>query len=329
MMMMTTQQAPNMPMKLQQHEQSTTVKKTTKGVSAKQVFMNKRFFLHFKCSANKAKATEVIKVFGGQIEEFLDKTSTSYLLTDIPTQEWPPNGKDTTLQAGITHALKLMSFQNLINYCREYLLSQSSGDEDEELKVQTTELRAPFIKFEDTRCKYSPSVKELNEWPEINLDAPLMPGQTIFGFNHANATTQPTPSPRPSSGKVWPATMTTPRANQPPTTLMTQSKTVAKQTVTSAQHCRRVLRKNTTYCELCGVKVGPEKLEEHLDSSEHKSNIENAKWVEVESVIDSLPSLDSLITRKRVQLTNLDEHQEFLCLHKVETISQMFLNSSK
>jgi hypothetical protein len=302
-------------------------RKTSSGVSAKQVFMNKRFYLHFKCRMNLAKATEVIKAFGGQIEEFLDKTSVSYLLTDIPSEEWPPNGKDPILQIGVNHAVKIMSYQNLIIYCREYLLSQSSSDEDDELKVQTTELRAPFIKIEDTRCKYVPSVKELTEWPEINLDTPLMPGQTIFGFNNANTTnTQPTPTPRQISTPKQPSTpkpIPTPRPNNGNFIMALSNPKVAP------NQCRRVIRRNAVYCELCGSRHADRQLEEHLESSEHKSNIENAKWGEVESVIDSLPSLDSLIKCKRVQLTNLEEHQEFLCLHKVETISQMFLNSSK
>uniref|UniRef100_A0A6G1SBU2 Uncharacterized protein n=1 Tax=Aceria tosichella TaxID=561515 RepID=A0A6G1SBU2_9ACAR len=327
MMMAHTATVAAMPGMKHQHDQ-TSSRKTSSGISAKQVFMNKRFYLHFKCKANLAKASDVIKAFGGQIEEFLDKTTVSYLLTDIPSEQWPPNGKDSTLQIGVNHAVKIMSFQNLINYCREYLISQSSSDEDEELKVQTTELRAPFIKFEDTRHKYAPSVRELPEWPEINLDAPLQPGQTIFGFNPAHANTTPTPSPKPTSA-VWPSNNIHIKTRQQHTTQMMTPKASPATPNMHANQCRRMLRKNATHCELCGVRVAPEKLEEHIDSHEHTSNVENAKWGEVESVIDSLPSLDSLITRKRVQLTNLDEHQEFLCLHKVETISQMFLNSSK
>jgi hypothetical protein len=276
--------------------------------NAKQVFMNKRFYLHFKSRANWSKASEVIRAFSGQIEECLDKTTTSYLLTDIPQEEWPPRGKDPILQRGINHAFKIMSYQNLINYCREYLIASSSSDDDDDLRMLTMNLRTPFIKFEDSRYKYQPTVKELAEWPEINLDEPLGPGQTIFGFNHANN-----------------ANINS-RTRQNSTHVMT-AKTLPNSNVPQGPQPPK-LRRNAIYCELCGTRV-VDKLDEHMESQEHKSNIENARWGDLESVIDSLPSLDSLISSKRVQLTSAEEPQEFLCLHKVESLSQMFRNSSK
>lgn len=238
----------------------------------------------------------MIKVFGGQIDEFLE-CSVSYVLTDVPKNEWPPYGNDDTLKRANSSNVKLMSLSDLIIWCSKYISSQSSSDDDDETKLQINNLQEPFIKFEDANCKHAPITKELKKWPDLNLSPQL--GKPIF----------------------WDPSQTTPAS----TVSTTNTPTTAKQPQLQNQP-RGVKRRNPMYCEICNQK-GIENLDEHLQSKHHKINSERLDWSDVHSVIRSVPQLSCLGNISRITTTiRPTEHHEFLCLHKVDTASQLFVN---
>lgn len=263
---------------------------TSSNSAAKRFFLNKRFYLHVRGRANTEKAAELIKVFGGQIDQFLEN-SVSYVLTDVPKQEWPPLGNDDTLKRARNTNVKLMSLKDLIIWCSQYISSQSSSDEDDESKASVNELNEPFLKFEDLNCYYSPTVKEFVKWPEVNISAHLPVGKSIFS-DSGPLTQLPPPTPNHT-----------------------------------ANHGIR--RRHPVFCEICSQKI-VDKIEDHVQTPLHKSNTEKMNWSEVNGVIESLPTLSTLNARRPSSLTpkpNISEHQEFLCLHKVESISQLFFSS--
>lgn len=258
----------------------------TPNPTGKKVFLNKKFFFYVKKSSkNKIiKPAKLIKAFGGQIEQFLEQ-EVSYVLTDIPRNEWPPHGEDGVLERAIKLNVKLMSIDDLINWCAKYLSSQSSSDDDDEFtKVTVRELKAPFLKFEDLNYQQAPSVREFISWPEVNIQ----------------------------------------NLNQLPLGKSFFSRVLDLCVSATQKQIRRDLR--PIYCEICSQQVA-ETIEDHIQSQAHKLATIRLNWSEVDSVIDSLPSLSTLNMRRLTTLTsppNGTEHQEFLCLHKVESVSQLF-----
>lgn len=262
--------------------------------STKKFFVDKRFYLHIKGRGNAKKAAETILVFGGSIDQFLEKTI-SYVLTDVPKSDWPPNGNDDELITARKFGVKLMSYQDLVDWCSKYISSQSSSDEDDDIKTSIKELHEPYLKFEDNECRFQPVVRQLSKWPEINFNVP----------NNASIFTEPslvqTQIEKNAQQLVAPQTTPTPG---------TAART-------------GVRRKSPIYCDLCGHKL-TESLEEHEESDHHKSNLKRFDWSDVESVIKSLPSFSSLNMRRIQKLPgDYGNHQEFLCLHKVESVSQI------
>lgn len=262
-------------------------------------FSNKKFFQHVlkANAANVKKSAELIKLFGGQIEQFLDH-EVSYVLTDIPKSDWPPQGRDRMLQTARNCGVKLMSLNDLLAWCSQYISSQSSSDEDDET-TNVRLLQKPYIKFEDVSERFSPSVKEFTQWPELNLHGNLPVGKSIFNNNHSNLST-----PNQSANQVTP------------------------QPAQIAQAGPRGFKRRNLFCEICNQKVN-ERTEDHIQTEQHKLKTEGLDWSEVQSVIESLPSLSTLNMRRLTNLTPPDgvEHHEFLCLHKVESVSQLFFNS--
>ena len=242
----------------------------------------------------------MIKVFGGQIDEFLE-SSVSYVLTDVPKNEWPPYGNDDTLKRAKNQNIKFMSLSDLINWCSKYISSQSSSDDDDETKIQINDLHEPYLKFEDIHCKFAPIAKELKKWPEVNLSPQL--GKSIFWDP-----SQTTPASTVSTNQIPPQNSNTtkqPQAQNPP---------------------RGVKRRNPVYCEICNQRA-IENLDEHLNSKQHKINSDRLDWTDVHSVMASVPKLSCLGNIPRITTTiRPTEHHEFLCLHKVETASQLFVN---
>lgn len=266
--------------------------------SKEKFFSNKKFYQHV-LKANTAsvkKSGELIKLFGGQIEQFLDH-EVSYVLTDIPRSEWPPQGRDRMLQNAIKWGVKLMSLNDLLAWCSQYVSSQSSSDEDDE-GTNVKVLQKPFIKFEDMYERYAPSVREFSQWPELNLHGNLPVGKSIFNINNSNLSTP------------------------------NQSANITPQVVQVAHAGPRGVRRRNVFCEICNQKVN-ERTEDHITTDQHKLNTESLDWSQVQTVIDSLPSLSTLNMRRLTNLTppNGVEHHEFLCLHKVESVSQLFFNS--
>lgn len=329
---------------------------TSSNLSTKRFFLNKRFFLHVKNRANTEKAAEFIRLFGGQIDQFLE-TSVSYVLTDVPKNEWPPNGHDDTLKKARANSVKLMSYNDLVAWCSKYISSQSSSDEDDETKANITELREPFIKFEDINCHYSPTVREFIKWPEININA-LTPGKSIFSdpsslttpnqsanhINHPNNSAQITQQAisLKTTNQNLNTSVSTNTANHQPAPLA-NSNIINGMGVVSPQinslhkgaiqinhnlAQRGVRRKHGVYCEICNQKIN-EKIEEHIQTQQHRSNSEKTNWSEVISVIDSLPSLSTLNMRRLSNFTLSNEHPEFVCLHKMDSVSQLFVHSNK
>lgn len=278
----------------------------------KKFFIGKRFYLHIVRSTAQttAKTIELIKLFGGQIETFLDN-EVKYVLTDLPKSEWPPHGKDMMLERALsTKNSKLMSLHELRIFCSKYVTSAASSDEDEELRNSIKELRKPFIKIEDGNCQYMPLVKEFTQWPQILPVENIQLGTSIF----SNSTSQP--------GTPTPSSQNTPQ-HQP----------LQLQLLQHQQQPRGVKRRHAILCEICNQRIGPtETIESHTKTEKHRELIDRQNWTEVKSVIQSLPSFGTLNMRR---LTNGQKessgfnHQEFLCLHKVDSFSQLFSNSNR
>lgn len=330
------------------------------GSSAK-IFMNKRFYLHIKGKANTLRAAELIKAFGGQIDEFLE-CGVSYVLTDVLKAEWPdrlPKGCDETLRRALESGVKLMSFHDLLKWCSRYLASPSSSDEDEEIKAQINRLQAPFIKFEPLRGNFAPVARELRSLPEPNL-APKM-GTSIFldpnpqtstptvslntttTANHLPHNNSAQLTPQAISSRMTPITITpfksiniksqvaSPLINFTPNSanaVITQLKQ-QHQNHSSGPPMRQHKRRHPAYCEICNQRPTVS-IEEHCQSTSHLENLKKLDWTDVHSVISSLPRMETLTNLGRdctLQLTAPTKNFEFVPLHKmgsVESVSQLF-----
>lgn len=270
-------------------------------LSLKNSFKGKRFYLHMVRSNAKTveKTIELIKLFGGQVEIFLDN-EVKYVLTDIPKGEWPPHGRDTMLErATNTKNSKLLSLHDLRIYCSHYLTAPASSDEDEEFRSSIKELCKPFIKIEDANCQHMPSVKEFRQWPQILSPESIQLGRSIF----SDSPSQPS-TPTPSS-----------------------------QNTTQPQQTRGVKRRHAILCEICNQRINPtETIDDHIKTEKHKENTGQLNWSEVRSVIESLPSFGTLNMRRLTngqRESNGSTLQEFVCLHKVDSVSQLFFNSNR
>lgn len=239
--------------------------------TSKKVFSDKKFFQHvLKANAVQIeKSAEFIKLFGGQIEQFLDN-EVNYVLTDIPRSEWPPQGRDSILQNASRLGVKLMSLDDLRRWCSKYVSSQSSSDEDDEA-TDITRLKTPFIKIEDSNCRYRPIYREFNQWPRLTFNENQQAAKSPINNNNNNR------------------------------------------------------RRRSFFCELCNINVS-ERIEDHIENEQHKLKIEEEKWSPVYKVMDSIPSISTLNMRRLTNLTPPDgqEHQEFICLHKVDSVDQLF-----
>lgn len=251
----------------------------------KKLFLNKTFYIDIRHKLGALpKCQDLIKSFGGQIEQFLD-SSVSYVLTDTPQDMWPPNGKDHLLERAYAMDVKLMSASNLFYWCQDYLQQASSSDDDDENRPKVRTLMYPYIKIEDFNCQYAPSVKELSNWPEINLSAPLQIGRSIF----SNTSLLSTP---------------------------TQTTTQVIQQNQQHQDHGPIKRRHYTYCEICGIKIF-DKVEDHIQSQTHRLNTEKTDWKDLDSVIKSLPSFNTLNMRVNDLKPPNGVDDEFVCLHKV------------
>lgn len=270
---------------------STTPTAAKKIFLNKKIFLDKRFYIHVRGRINTNKAAELIRIFGGQIDEFLEST-VSYVLTDIPKREWPENGgSDDILKRARGQNIKLMSLYDLTLWCSSYLSSQSSSDEEDEIRVQVTELHQPYIKFEDINGYYAPTAKEFPNWPGSLALSQLQPIPTGVGPNHL--------------------------------TRRTDTEQQIHTNNTNINQSRGVKRRHSIFCEICNLKLS-DKLEDHVQSVTHKTNMTKSNWNDLHSVINSLPGFASLCSSKSPSISRLSEPNEFLCLHKVETFSQFF-----
>lgn len=289
----------------------------------KKFFINKKFFLYTRRAPNISinKTVDLIKVFGGQIEQFLDH-EVNYVLTDIPKSEWPPHGRDNILETARNYNVKLMSLPDLLGWCSRYVYSQSSSDDDDELKGKN--IIPPFIKFEDKNCHYAPTVKELQSWPELNLSGPLPVGKPLFSdiINGTRTPNQSSNFNRPDNS----AQLTQQACARTATPNLNASSSTNPLNPSGAP---RVKRRHPIYCEICSQRIS-DRIEDHMLSQAHKNNTDKLDWSEVSSVIDSLPSLSTLSVRRlAIPHEEVFKHQEFLCLHKVDSVSQLFFNSNK
>lgn len=338
-------------------------------------FVGRKFFFHVKRSSadNRAKSAELIKLFGGQIEHFLDHEVT-YILTDVPKSEWPPYGTDPMLEKAVQYKVKPMHLKDLLLFCSHYIASQSSSEDDDETRALIKQLQQPFIKFEDIDGKFAPSTKEFVKWPELNLDVTVPVGKSFFEAatftttphqsannvchpNNSAQLTQQAQSMRTTTANMHTNSVSTAN-NQPPLNtinptnlpnnnnnnnntaaqnniLVAQVNGVKNNTQLNSNHQhnnhiahRGVRRRHSVYCEICSRKI-EDTIENHIQNPKHIANIERVDWNEVNSVIDSLPSLSTLNMRRLTNLTppNGIEHQEFVCLHKMDSVSQLFFNS--
>lgn len=135
--------------------------------------------MHVVNTAKSRRATELIKIFGGQVDQFIER-GLNYILTDLPKSLWPPQGNDPIIVRAVNNGLKIMSFEQMLSWCQQYTANPSSSDEDDESKYKVNELREPFLKSEDFHRQYAPTVREFSKWPEINVSAPIPLGKSIF-----------------------------------------------------------------------------------------------------------------------------------------------------
>lgn len=324
------------------------------------MFLTKKFYLHMR-GVNIAKITELINTFGGQVEQFMDAT-VSYVLTDKSRKEWPPHTKDTILEQAIRLGIKLMSKDELESWCLDYAISPISSDDDN-TKGNIRCMKQPFLKFEDVHQRFAPSFKEFGRWPDINVTqlGNLPIGRSFFSDTHlfstpnnstanqhpnnsAQLTQQATNSIRTNTANISITSahttnfhfnhqnLTSPPHNLNP--LVAPNPANNKSTMNlqqiQQQQQRGVKRRHTVYCEVCCLKI-TDKIEEHIKTESHRINTDKVDWSEVNMVINSLPSLN-LLNRKRLSTLTLPpngiEHEEFLCLHKVESVSQLFNEDS-
>lgn len=289
-------------------------------------FLGKAFYFHLRRESHVGKADELIKLFGGKIEQFLD-CKVSYVLTDIPKADWPPDGNDATLKRAYDNKIKILSYFNLVTWCHNYLASQSgNSDEDDDAKANVNQLREPYIKFEDISCRFAPTAKEFVKWPEINVTSNLPLGKSIF--NDSNLLSTPTQSlnnvnhPNNSAQLTQQAAMNQVATNNTANT-NTHNNTVNNNNgpKTPANH-RAGKRKPPVYCEICNTRIH-ERIDDHILTQAHTSNLDKFNWSEVTSVIASLPGLGAFNPR-RIAPPRPCERQEFVPLHKIESISQLF-----
>lgn len=340
------------------------IKMTAANLTTNKFFLEKKFYLHITRSskAQADKSAELIKTFGGQIEQFLDSL-VAYVLTDIPKNEWPPNGHDPLLERARKSNVKLMSVNDLTIFSFKYLTSQSSSDDDDEIRANLRQLQPPFIKFEDEHSRYAPSVREFKSWPELHINSSLTIGKSFFSdansigtpsqsLNHAQhpncsaQLTQQAISTRHNTLPMTPSAHTAlnnnPQQSPSNSVAPNQSNLILTSGVRNClfqagSHILRtqpqqgaVRRRHSVYCEICNIKIH-DKIEEHVQTSAHRANTDKLDWSDVSQVIDSLPKLSSLNMRR---ITNLSsptgiDHQEFFCLHKVDSVSQLFFNSAR
>lgn len=269
-------------------------------VDETKIFLSKKFFLHFKKTKHIPKFTELINTFGGQVEQFLEQT-VSYVLTDIPKNEWPPQCRDTILEGALKLGVKLMSINDLMLWCRKYAVS--SDDDDEIAKGTIKLIEAPFLKFEDVSGLYAPSYKQFGQWPELNVTQQNQQQQ----FQQQQFQQQQLQQQQQQQFQQFP--------QQP------QQQQLQKQQQTPQQH-RGAKKRHSVYCEICSVKINDE-IEDHIKTEAHKINTNKVDWTEVNNVIYSLPGLSTL-NMKRLSTLSPMEPQEFVCLHKFESITQLF-----
>lgn len=275
-------------------------------------FLDRKFFIHLRRAnqSNIDKSTELIKLFGGQIEQFLE-TSISYVLTDIPKSEWPPHGNDSVLVRARQNNIKLMSLAELISWCSKYVNSQSSSDDDDDQGARIKLLTSPYIKLEDYNCCFATSVREFVAWPTICLNQDIPIGKSIFCDNYPQLGT-----PNTSVNNV--------------TNQINQLNNTSAQLTPQAMLPRGAKRKHSVFCEVCNIRL-TEKIDDHISTQTHMANIEKLDWTDVDKVIDCLPGFNSL---NRHRLSDLSvpkgaEYQEFVCLHKMDSVSQLFHTSGK
>lgn len=314
----------------------------------KKFFVNKRIFLHLTSTAKVKfeRTAELIRIFGGQIEQFLDH-EVSYVLTDIPKNEWPPDGQDSMLLMARKYNVKLMSLDNLIVFCSGYVASQLSSDDDDDKGINIKNLKPPFIKHEDTLCRFAPSVREFVKWPEINLDSSLPVGRSFFSDpnflitpthstnnnNHPNYSAQltqqasrnKTPNPNNSVSKNSLSTAN----NQPPTNVNSNNmngvvarihNTAANHSITknSTQHNNN--NQNTTNNNVCpklGVKrrhsvyceICNQKVDDKIeDHIQTQTHKANTDKMCWDEVDTVIESLPGLSTLNKLRLTNMRPH---------------------
>lgn len=282
-------------------------------------FRDKKFFIYFKrpIANNVGKSSELIKSFGGQIEQFFGN-DVNYVLTDILKQDWPPNGSDPTLNKACQFNVKLLSHNDLIAWCTKYINSPSSSDDDNEQIAGVKWLRKPFIKIEDMDGRYAPLVIEFDRWPELNTEN-LVVGKSFFTDIHQVPSTSrgSTTINRPNDNSA--------QLTQQVLSLKSNTVNLTPMPSTPVPGVRGVKRRHSVYCEICNQKL-TDRIEEHIETQAHKDNIDKLDWSEVIEVIESLPGFDTL---NRHRLSNLSipegiEPQEFLCLHKLDSVSQLF-----
>lgn len=180
------------------------------------------------------------------------------LACKTPTQQSNGGSKSTdVLETGRKLRMKILSYKSILNFCKQYMKipnEEQPSDETSQIKINQTTgvkfktLRAPFIKFEDNEEKYQPSVKELDAWPELDLNTPA--GTCPFGnvmFNRSNTrkvSTNTNPTGGTTTASVTPAASGTAHASVTPA-LSTKLRETTKPVLAQKK------RQRVLFCEIC------------------------------------------------------------------------------
>lgn len=274
-------------------------------------FPNKKFYVHLREHTQRAqveKAMDLIRSFGGQIEQFLTK-EISFVLTDIP------DNADPILENAHRLNAKIMSLKQLVKFAHEYAKASGGSDENDNA-IADAERYFNKIGTErpDAICR------DFRQLPIIRIRKNLQIGQSIFEDPVAPTEMFPTNNVIPcnqyiAQPPVSPSLTATPTPHATPNA-----------TPNTSQREQGVRRRNSPYCEICDIRIVG-KIEEHVQTPAHKDNSAKLDWSPLDTIINTLPSLSTLSTMRRLTNYITDEHKEFICLHKTESISQLFDHS--
>ena len=134
--------------------------------------------------------------------------------------------------------IKIILATEMLDFCKKHM---KTFEDSAKPQQQNRQLVPPFIKVMDNSLKYKINYKELNEWPELNLEfqpelCPFYKRKEV----QPNASQQSNKSTAPNRLNEKCTMLTTPILNM-------QTPNLTKSVTTK----RNIKRKHVTFCEIC------------------------------------------------------------------------------